>query len=125
MNFRQSIQVECGEFGAKLLAYPDCTGSPSDMRRIASKIERQWSDYWPLLRDATTEMAEEVQGIYDFDASFRSHPFEVQIYHYEVSDGTEYLMLRVKFLNAKSQVMCPVFDITFDGFDIVHRQPCF
>lgn len=125
MNFPLSIQVECGEFGAKLLAYPDFTGPPSELRRLTSNIELRWSDYWPRLRDATSEMAEQVQGIYDFDASFRSHPFEVQIYHYEVSDGTEYLMLRVKFLDSKSQLMCPVFDTTFEGLDIVHRQPCF
>ncbi|MFO0913573.1 MAG: hypothetical protein U0795_11500 [Pirellulales bacterium] len=125
MEYPKSILVDCGKFGTKELKFPESVVASDYSARLTAKIESDWDTYWDSLFDATSEMADQVQGIYDFDASFDTHKFNLQIYHFDFSPGTEHFMIRVEFIDSDSQVMCPVFDTTFQGLAIVHSQPVF
>ena len=121
----QPILVDCKQFGERQV---DCRRSPTstdESLRLRNLIAANWDAYWSLLYEATSEMGEQVHGIYDFDASFESHNFRIQIYHYDFSRGVEQVMFRIEFLDADSQEICPVFDTTFEGLEVVHSQPCF
>ena len=39
----------------------------------------------------TNEMAKDVQGVYNFDASFSSHQFEIEIDDFDFTAGSEYV----------------------------------
>jgi len=125
MESPKSILVKCGEFGTKELKFPNSVVASDDSTRLKAKVESDWDAYWHSLFDATREMAEEVQGIYDFDGSFGTHRFDLQIYHFDFSPGVECVMFRVEFIDSDSQVMCPVFDTSFQGLETVHNQPVF
>ncbi|MEZ5944884.1 MAG: hypothetical protein R3C18_26165 [Planctomycetaceae bacterium] len=125
MDSTKSLLVSCGKFGTIRLDFRKSAISDDDTVRLKTKIESDWDTYWEALFDATSEMAEQVQGIYDFDASFDTHKFNLQIYDCDFSPGREHLMIRVEFIDSDSQVMCPVFDIAFEDFEIVHNQPVF
>lgn len=125
MKSPKSILVNCGEFGTKELKLPNSPVATGESARLTAKVESDWDTYWHLLFGATREMAEETQGIYDFDGSFDTHRFDLQIYHLDFSPGMEYVMFRVEFIDSDSKVMCPVFDTAFQGLKIIHNQPVF
>lgn len=122
----ESINVDCKEYGIKTLKFSMEGGyEEADLGRVRTKLESDWPFYWKSLFLTTHEMTEEVQGIYDFDATFESHKFEIEIDDFDFSDGMEYLSFRIEFLDSESQVMCPVFDTCFHGLEINHHQPVF
>ncbi len=124
MDIPESINVDCKEHGVKTLQYPTATCSQADSR-LREKLETSWPEYWQSLLCTTGEMAEDVRGINDFDASFQSHKFEIEIDDFDFSQGVEYVSFRVQFLDAESQVMWPVFDTSFHGLEVNHHQPVF
>ena len=125
MDISESIDVDCKEHGVKTLQYSTANCSAANIGRLRAKLETCWPEYWQSLLRVTGEMAKDVQGVYDFDASFESHKFEIEIYDFDFSPGVEYLSFRVEFHDSDSQVMCPVFDTSFHGFEVNHTQPVF
>jgi hypothetical protein len=118
-------QLDCKKFGESKL---DCASSASmtnEMRHLRNLIAANWDAYWSHLYEATSEMAKQVLGTYDFDASFERNNFRIHIEHYDCSDGADLIMFRVEFLDSHSRVIYPVFDTTFEGLEIVHNQPCY
>jgi hypothetical protein len=72
------------------------------------------------LSKTTSELAEEVIGIYDFNASFEIHDFEMQVYDDRDWERSNSIMLRVQFLDSKAEKICPIFDTFIRDFKVVH-----
>ena len=121
----QPINVDCEEYGVKAIRYSTTDRSQADIERLRQSLNISWSEYWRALLRVTNEMAEDVQGVYDFVASFASHQFEIEIDDFDFSAGSEYVSFRVKFLDSDSQVIFPIFDTSFHGLDVNHYQPVF
>lgn len=125
MATQPPIDVDCQEYGVKSIRYSATDRSEADIERLKQNLTVGWSKYWRALLRVTNEMAEEVQGIYDFNASFASHRFEIEIYDFDFSDGSEYVLFRVAFFDSDSQQIFPIFDTSFHGFVVNCSQPVF
>ena len=124
MATQQPLSLNCNEYGMKAIQFT-ATGIEADTERLRSRLEPCWPEYWRSLFHVTNEMAEDVQGMYDFDASFATHKFEIEIDDFDFSAGSEYISFRVAFLDSSSKAIFPIFDTSFHGFEVNHNQPVF
>lgn len=125
MNSSEPLLVDCEQFGKKLLARPTHELKAGEIWKLQKAIAENWDSYWSALYEVTSELAEQVLGVYDFDASFETHDFQLEIYSYQFSNDIDHFMFRVAFLDADSREICPVFDTTFESLEVVHSQACF
>ena len=86
-------------------------------------LEEKWEEYWPAVFEATCEMAEQVLGIYDFSAGFETHDFTIQVY--DMKSWGDQIPLWITFIDSKSEGIVPIFDVTFEGLEVVSSQPVF
>ena len=121
----QAINVDCEQYGVRAIRYTTTDRSDAEIESLEQKLKTNWPEYWRALLRVTNEMVQDVQGVYNFDASFSSHQFEIEIDDFDFTAGSEYVSFRVKFLDSDSQVIFPIFDTSFHGFEVNHHQPVF
>ncbi len=125
MNYEKYIIVDCATYGSKNLYYPDSMAEQVNGRLLLTTLEEKWDEYWSLVIKTTSEMAEQVIGVYDFQASFETHDFQMKVYDSKGWDSADYLKLWIQFIDSDSETIVPIFDTTFEKLEVVHCQPVF
>ncbi|MEN9361535.1 MAG: hypothetical protein RL095_3070 [Verrucomicrobiota bacterium] len=125
MQEHNFLIVDCLQYGQKKLSYPTSMEKQEAGRRLLSELQKNWSNYWPLIMESTSEMALEVLGIYDFDASFETHDFVMEIYDMGDWSESDTIAIWLQFIDSHGRVIVPVFDTTFEDGEVTHCQPVF
>ena len=125
MRYTKNIIVDCEPYGAKKLFYPDSMEEKLNGQLLLKELESSWSSYWAEAKETTTEMAEQVLGIYDFNASFETHDFQMNVYDMRDWEDPEKVALWIQFIDSDSKTIVPVFDTTFRKLKVVRCQPVF